>query len=94
MGLVILDQVIKQVPSSVSVIYSTWPRLKDLTRPFCAQLTENHESRGLLYIGQREYAVTVPQDENVLTLGTDDCTTSVMAVLRHTGEYNFFPSKP
>ena len=86
MGLVISDQVIKQVPLSVSAIYRKWPILKDQLSHFSGLMTENHESRGLLYVGQREYAVTVAHDENVATLGTDDCTTSVMAVLRHIGE--------
>lgn len=40
---------------------------------------------GLLYIQQREMAVTVPHDKNVAILGTDDATTCIALVLRHSG---------
>ncbi|KAI5716355.1 hypothetical protein M8J76_005055 [Diaphorina citri] len=38
---------------------------------------------GLLYVQQREMAVTVPHDKNVSILGTDDLTTCIALVLRH-----------
>lgn len=40
---------------------------------------------GLLYLHQREFAVTLPQDKNVSLLGTDDCSTCIVVILRHTG---------
>ncbi|KAK3092015.1 hypothetical protein FSP39_024462, partial [Pinctada imbricata] len=40
---------------------------------------------GLLYVGQREMAATVPEDGQIQMLGTDDATTCHMVVLRHTG---------
>lgn len=40
---------------------------------------------GLLYVGQREMAVTVPHDKNVTILGSDDATACLIVVLRHTG---------
>lgn len=40
---------------------------------------------GLLYVRQREFASTVPQDKNVSILGSDDATTCIIVVVRHTG---------
>ncbi|KAL7640312.1 UNVERIFIED_CONTAM: hypothetical protein RMT77_009727 [Armadillidium vulgare] len=85
MVLVIGDQIVKEVPFSTSGIYSTWPHLKESSNNLTNLRTEDIGPRGLLYLRQREYAVTGSQDENVHILGTDDATTSVMAVLRHTG---------
>lgn len=38
-----------------------------------------------LYVNQREFAMTVPEDDSVSILGSDDATTCHIAVLRHTG---------
>lgn len=81
------EHLVKELPSSTSGIYSSWPRLKETAHALTTMLTEEIGPRGLLYLRQREYAVTVPHDENLVILGTDDATTSVMTVLRHTGEY-------
>lgn len=81
------EHLVKEVPSSTTGVYTSWPRLKETAHALTSMLTEEVGPRGLLYLRQREYAVTVPQDENLGILGTDDATTSVMAVLRHTGEY-------
>ncbi|KAH1012361.1 hypothetical protein HUJ05_011533 [Dendroctonus ponderosae] len=40
---------------------------------------------GLLYVLQRELAVTVPHDKNVNVLGSDDVTTCLIVVVRHSG---------
>ncbi|XP_076028322.1 N-terminal amidohydrolase 1 [Oratosquilla oratoria] len=85
MVLIIGEQLVKEVPSSTTGIYTTWPRLKETAHTLSSMMTEEVGHRGLLYLRQREYAVTVPQDENVHILGTDDATTSTVAVLRHTG---------
>ena len=41
----------------------------------------------LLYVGQREFAVTHPHDNRISILGTDDVTTGIIIVIRHTGNY-------
>lgn len=94
MVLIVGEQLVKEVPSSTSGVYSSWPRLKETAHALTTMLTEEVGPRGLLYLRQREYAVTVPHDENLLILGTDDATTSVMAVLRHTGEYGLLVALP
>uniref|UniRef100_UPI00398E8D72 protein N-terminal asparagine amidohydrolase-like n=1 Tax=Pristiophorus japonicus TaxID=55135 RepID=UPI00398E8D72 len=43
------------------------------------------DPKGLLYIQQREFAATTPQDGSVSILGTEDATTCHLVVLRHTG---------
>lgn len=88
MVLIIGDQMVKEVPSSTTGVYTTWPHLKETSHALTTMITEELSPRGLLYLRQREYAVTVPHDENVQFLGTDDATTSVMAVLRHTSEFS------
>ncbi|KAL1497945.1 hypothetical protein ABEB36_008825 [Hypothenemus hampei] len=40
---------------------------------------------GLVYVRQRELASTVPHDKNVSILGSDDATTCIIVVVRHTG---------
>lgn len=41
---------------------------------------------GLLYVGQREMAATAPHDKNVNIIGTDDATTCIIVVVRHSGK--------
>ncbi|XP_012226166.1 protein N-terminal asparagine amidohydrolase [Linepithema humile] len=40
---------------------------------------------GLLYVQQREMAATLPHDKNVSILGSDDMTTCIIVVVRHSG---------
>ncbi|XP_015184955.1 PREDICTED: protein N-terminal asparagine amidohydrolase isoform X1 [Polistes dominula] len=40
---------------------------------------------GLLYVQQREMAATVPVDKNVSILGSDDMTTCIIVVVKHSG---------
>jgi hypothetical protein len=39
----------------------------------------------LLYVSVREYAVTHPHDNKISVLGTDDVTTNLVLLLRHSG---------
>ena len=41
---------------------------------------------GLLYVFKREFAVTYPHDNKVSLIGTDELTTDLVVVVRHTGE--------
>ena len=41
---------------------------------------------GLLYVFKREFAVTYPHDNKVSLIGTDEVTTDLVIVVRHTGE--------
>lgn len=40
---------------------------------------------GLLYVGQREFAATSPEDEKIHVMGSEDATTCHIIIIRHTG---------
>ena len=40
---------------------------------------------GLLYVSQREMAAIAPHDKNVHIVGSDDATTCIIVVVRHSG---------
>ena len=44
----------------------------------------------LLYVAQREFAVTHPHDNRISIMGTDDVTTGIIIIVRHTGKQNTF----
>ncbi|KAM9125664.1 protein N-terminal asparagine amidohydrolase isoform 2-T2 [Pangshura tecta] len=80
---------------SLSGLLIANPSSESLASPF---VTEDEKARvlrgqpaqtvgpkGLLYIQQREFAVTTPKDGSVSILGSDDATTCHLVVLRHTG---------
>lgn len=41
---------------------------------------------GLLYVSQREMAAIAPHDKNVHIVGSDDSTTCIIVVVRHSGK--------
>lgn len=41
---------------------------------------------GLLYVNQRETAAIAPHDKNVHIVGSDDATTCIIVVVRHSGK--------
>ena len=41
---------------------------------------------GLLYVFKREFAVTYPHDNKVSLIGSDEVTTDLVVVVRHTGK--------
>lgn len=44
---------------------------------------------GLLYVCQREMAAVAPHDRNVNIIGSDDATTCIIVVVRHSGKAYF-----
>ncbi|XP_074775890.1 protein N-terminal asparagine amidohydrolase isoform X2 [Athene noctua] len=61
------------------------PHLEEKAKLLRSQPAQIVEPRGLLYVQQREFAVTTPKDGSVSILGSDDATTCHIVVLRHTG---------
>uniref|UniRef100_A0A8V0Z666 N-terminal asparagine amidase n=1 Tax=Gallus gallus TaxID=9031 RepID=A0A8V0Z666_CHICK len=61
------------------------PHLEEKAKLLRSQPTQIVEPKGLLYVQQREFAVTTPNDGSVSILGSDDATTCHLIVLRHTG---------
>ncbi|XP_027540113.1 protein N-terminal asparagine amidohydrolase [Neopelma chrysocephalum] len=61
------------------------PHLEEKAKLLRSQPAQTVEPKGLLYVQQREFAVTTPKDGSVSILGSDDATTCHIVVLRHTG---------
>ncbi|KAM6379132.1 protein N-terminal asparagine amidohydrolase isoform 2-T2 [Pluvialis apricaria] len=62
-----------------------YPHLEERAKLLRSQPAQIVEPKGLLYVQQREFAVTTPRDGSVSILGSDDATTCHIVVLRHTG---------
>ena len=75
---------IDNIPQDSRALFQLYPHLKEGARQFCTIPVKCVGPVGLLYVSQRELAVTVPHDKNISILGTDDCTTCHIAVFRHT----------
>ncbi|XP_066186396.1 protein N-terminal asparagine amidohydrolase isoform X2 [Sylvia atricapilla] len=67
------------------------PHLEEKAKLLRSQPAQIVEPRGLLYVQQREFAVTTPKDGSVSILGSDDATTCHIVVLRHTGAFDLQP---
>ncbi|XP_024049956.2 protein N-terminal asparagine amidohydrolase isoform X2 [Terrapene carolina triunguis] len=65
-----------------------YPHLEEKARVLRGQPAQTVGPKGLLYIQQREFAVTTPKDGSVSILGSDDATTCHLVVLRHTGTFD------
>uniref|UniRef100_A0A0A9WHR3 Protein N-terminal asparagine amidohydrolase n=3 Tax=Lygus hesperus TaxID=30085 RepID=A0A0A9WHR3_LYGHE len=72
------------LPDSTTLIHSH-PGFRETASHLLAIPSKIVGPVGLLYVQQREMAVTVPHDKNVSIIGTDDVTTCVVVVLRHSG---------
>ncbi|KAK9502913.1 hypothetical protein O3M35_011596 [Rhynocoris fuscipes] len=66
-------------------LHHSHPQFREAAAAFLAVPSKVVGPVGLLYVQQREMAVTVPHDKNVNIIGTDDATTCIVVVLRHTG---------
>uniref|UniRef100_H0XH85 N-terminal asparagine amidase n=1 Tax=Otolemur garnettii TaxID=30611 RepID=H0XH85_OTOGA len=61
------------------------PPLEERARLLSGRSVQQVGPQGLLYVQQREPAVTSPKDGSISILGSDDATTCHIVVLRHTG---------
>nr|XP_006823725.1 PREDICTED: protein N-terminal asparagine amidohydrolase-like [Saccoglossus kowalevskii] len=71
--------------TSVADFVKKYSHFKESAAKLCNKKVKKCQPEGLLYIYQREFATTTPQDAAVRVLGTEDATTCHMTVLRHTG---------
>ncbi|XP_064886486.1 protein N-terminal asparagine amidohydrolase isoform X5 [Columba livia] len=69
------------------------PQLEEKAKLLRSQPARVVEPKGLLYVQQREFAVTTPGDGSVSILGSDDATTCHIVVLRHTGAFHLQPDE-
>ncbi|XP_056662166.1 protein N-terminal asparagine amidohydrolase isoform X3 [Monodelphis domestica] len=74
-----------RLPQSVREIVRAHPPLEERAKLLRGQPVQPVGPRGLLYVQQRELAVTSPQDGSISVLGSEDATTCHIVVLRHTG---------
>ncbi|XP_051024010.1 protein N-terminal asparagine amidohydrolase isoform X3 [Acomys russatus] len=74
-----------RLPRSAAELVRAHPPLEERARLLRGQSVQQVGPQGLLYVQQRELAVTSPKDGSVSILGSDDATTCHIVVLRHTG---------
>ncbi len=86
MPLLINGVPIEEAPRDLRAFFNQFPHFKESAAALCSMKPQVVGPLGLLYIFQREFAVTHPHDNKVSIIGTDDITTSHILILRHTGE--------
>eukprot|EP00069_Balaena_mysticetus_P007086 bmy_05427T0 len=74
-----------RLPQSAGDLVRAHPLLEERARLLRGQSVQQVGPQGLLYVQQRELAVTSPKDGSISILGSDDATTCHIVVLRHTG---------
>ncbi|XP_031218971.1 protein N-terminal asparagine amidohydrolase isoform X3 [Mastomys coucha] len=74
-----------RLPQSAVELVRAHPPLEERARLLRGQSVQQVGPQGLLYVQQRELAVTSPKDGSISILGSDDATTCHIVVLRHTG---------
>ncbi|KAG5877398.1 hypothetical protein JTB14_037020 [Gonioctena quinquepunctata] len=72
-------------PQDTQSLYNSHPVYRDTAGQLLAIPNKVIGPVGLLYVQQREYAATVPHDKNVNIIGSDDATTCIIVVIRHSG---------
>ncbi|KAJ9588483.1 hypothetical protein L9F63_018139, partial [Diploptera punctata] len=85
MVLVLSGVLQEEAPPDTRTLFHNHPMYKDSVTQLLSIPTKVVGPVGLLYVQQREVAATVPHDKNVTILGSDDATTCIIVVLRHTG---------
>ncbi|KAL4702101.1 hypothetical protein ACJJTC_002107 [Scirpophaga incertulas] len=74
-----------ECPTSVRALLASHPGYRDAAAQLLAAAARVVPPPGLLYVGQRELAAVVPHDKNVNIIGSDDATSCIIVVLRHSG---------
>ncbi|GIY64757.1 protein N-terminal asparagine amidohydrolase [Caerostris darwini] len=85
MPLIINGILLEDLPPDTRTLFESYPHLRDVAAALIAQVPKVIGPVGLLYVHQREYAITSPHDKHITILGTEDTTTCSMVVLRHSG---------
>ncbi|XP_029432041.1 protein N-terminal asparagine amidohydrolase [Rhinatrema bivittatum] len=70
---------------SAAQLVERHPGLEERAKALTCQPARTVGPKGFLYVQQREFAVTAPNDSSVYVLGSDDATTCHLVVLRDTG---------
>jgi len=72
-------------PPSQSSVLAQHPHLKEGAGALLGEKSPVYGPAGLLYVATREFAVTHSHDNKIQVLGSDDVTTNLLIVVRHTG---------
>ena len=79
---------LEEAPRDIPSFFQQFPHFKEQASNICSTKTQVVGPVGLLYVFQREFAVTHPHDNKISTLGTDDVTTGHILIIRHTGKFH------
>ena len=77
---------IDEAPRDMAQFFHQYPHFKESAANLCSMKPQVMGPLGLLYIFKREFAVTYPHDNKISFMGTDDVTSEIIIVVRHTGE--------
>ncbi|XP_075224228.1 N-terminal amidohydrolase 1 [Lycorma delicatula] len=84
MVLLVNGVVLEEPPTDTRSLFLAHPILRESALQLISIPSKTIGPVGLLYVRQREMAVTVPHDKNVSIIGTDDVTACLIFVLRST----------
>ena len=85
MVLTVKGVAVEESSPSVSSLYHQSPGLKEHSAALVTEKSQVFGPTSLLYVSQREFAVTHSHDTKVQVLGSDDVTTNLLIIIRHTG---------
>ncbi|XP_004932917.2 protein N-terminal asparagine amidohydrolase isoform X1 [Bombyx mandarina] len=72
-------------PTSVRALLEAHPGYREGAAQLLTETARVVGPAGVLYVGQREMAAVVPHDKNVNIIGSDDATSCIIVVVRHSG---------
>lgn len=75
-----------ECPMDTNSLFMQHPVYRDYANHLLSIPTKTVSPVGLLYVGQRELAAVAPHDKGVTIIGSDDATTCIIVVLRHSGK--------
>lgn len=79
-----------ECPTDTTSLFIQHPIYRDYASHFLSIPAKTVGHIGLLYVGQRELAAVAPHDKSVTIIGSDDATTCIIVVLRHSGKSILF----
>ncbi|XP_053606304.1 protein N-terminal asparagine amidohydrolase [Plodia interpunctella] len=74
-----------ECPTTVRALLAAHPGYRDAAAQLLGAAARVVGPQGLLYVGQRELAAVVPHDKNVNIIGSDDATSCIIVIVRHSG---------
>ena len=72
---------VEESSPSVSSLYHQYPGLKEHSAGIVTEKSQVFGPTSLLYVSQREFAVTHSHDSKVQVLGSDDVTTNLLIIM-------------